>query len=101
MGFSRIVGRYRLIIDVGPLIYDLALENGDTVGFAGFNLHLCPSDVSLEFVQQAFGAMRYSLLWSSCHHIRPDWRKPQPALQTFTSNHPPNPHILLLTPLPW
>ncbi len=79
---------YRLVIDVEPLIYDLALDNEDTAGFAGFNLHSCPSDVSLEFVQQAFGACVSRGYGRHVIHVCPDWRKSQPALQTFTSNHP-------------
>lgn len=69
---------YWFTIDTELLIGEPALDNGDTVGFAGFNLHSCLDDDLLEFIQQAFGAC----FCYRCHviHIRPNWRKTQAQL---------------------
>ena len=43
---------YWLSTNAEPLTDELVFDNGDAARFAGFNLHLCPVDVFLEFIQQ-------------------------------------------------
>ncbi len=60
---------------------ELAFNNGNTVGFAEFDLHWCLIDVFLEFIQQVFRARFFCCYCGHVIHVHPDRGRCCPLFQ--------------------